>query len=83
MLEHSEFGFKSKEDFIINDASFRLNWLNSNNERLEITRERYDELDEAVKVMETPFCSAEEFIQTQIDDILEKSITMLKFQRHE
>ena len=72
VAEHSELGFEAKEDFVIDDASFRLDWLNSNNEHLEIPREQYGELNEAVKVMGTPFYSAEEFLQSQIDDILEK-----------
>ena len=37
-----------------------------------IPREKYERLNEAIKEMNTPFYSAEEFINQQIDEVLEK-----------
>ena len=70
--EHKEFSFTAKEDFVVDAIDFRLGWLKNDNERLEIPREQYNELNKAVKEMGTPFVTAEEFIQSQITDVLEK-----------
>jgi hypothetical protein len=51
---------------------FRLNWLKSGNECLDIPREQYEELNEAVKEMDLPFHTADQFINSQIDAVLEK-----------
>jgi hypothetical protein len=42
-------GYTTKEEFVRDVIRFRLNWLKSGNECLEITREQYDALNEALK----------------------------------
>ena len=69
---HKELGYSNKEDFVIRAIGFRLNWLKSDNERLEIPRAQYETLDEAVQKLGTPFSNAEEFINAQINNVLEK-----------
>jgi hypothetical protein len=51
---------------------FRLTWLKGDNRCLEIPREQYEKLNEAVKEMDTPFHDADHFINNQINEILEK-----------
>jgi hypothetical protein len=70
--ENKQLGFTTKEEFVRDAIRFRLTWLKGGNECLEIPREEYEKLDEAVKEMDTPFRSAEHFINSQISEILEK-----------
>jgi len=46
--------------------------LKNDNECIEVSREQYNELDEALKEMETPFRSPEQFISSQISEVLFK-----------
>jgi hypothetical protein len=65
-------GFTTKEEFVRNAIRFRLNWFKSGNECIEIPREQYEELNEAVKEMDLPFRTADQSINSQIETILEK-----------
>lgn len=65
-------GYITKEEFVRDAMRFRLNWLKSGNECLEIQREQYEELNEALKEMDMPFRTADQFISSQIDTVLEK-----------
>ena len=65
-------GYTRKEEFIRQAIRFLLKWESEEYEYVEIPKEKYDKLNEAVKNMNTPFYSAEEFINQQIDEILEK-----------
>jgi hypothetical protein len=48
-------GFTTKEEFARDSIRFRLTWLKGDNECLEIPRDQYEKLDEAMKEMVTPF----------------------------
>jgi hypothetical protein len=65
-------GFTTKEEFVRDAIRFRLNWLKSGNECIEIPREQYEELNEAVKEMDLPFRTVEQFVNSQINAVLEK-----------
>jgi protoheme ferro-lyase len=65
-------GYTTKEEFVRDAILFRLNWLKSGNECLEISREQYEALNEAVKEMDLPFRTADKFVNSQIEAILEK-----------
>lgn len=65
-------GYTTKEEFVRDAIRFRLNWLKSGNECLEIPREQYEELNEALKEMDVPFRTAGQFVNSQIDAVLEK-----------
>ena len=71
-LNVSSLGFTTKEEFVRDAIRFRLNWLKSGNECLEIPRDQYEELNEAVKEMDMPFRTVEQFVNSQIDQVLEK-----------
>ncbi len=70
--ESKRMGYTTKEEFVRGVIRFRLNFLKSGNEFLEIPRQQYEELNEAVKEMDLPFRTAEQFINNQIDAVLEK-----------
>ena len=70
--ENKQMGFTTKEEFVRDAIRFRLTWLKGDNQCLEISREQYEKLGEAVKEMETPFRSAEHFINSQINEFLGK-----------
>jgi Arc/MetJ-type ribon-helix-helix transcriptional regulator len=65
-------GFTTREEFIRDAIRFRLDWLSQENEYVVIQKEQYDLLDEAVKEMNTPYQSAEGFVNEQIREVLEK-----------
>jgi len=65
-------GYTRKEEFIRQAIRFLLKWESDEYEYIEVPREKYERLNEAIKEMNTPFYSAEEFINQQIDEMLEK-----------
>ena len=70
--ENKDVGFTNKEDFVRDAIRYRLERLKNDNEFLEVSREQYDELEEALKEMGTPFRSPEQFIRSQISVALYK-----------
>jgi hypothetical protein len=70
--ENKHLGFTTKEEFIRDAIRFRLAWLSHETEYVEIEKEQYALLDEAVREMNTPYRSAEGFINAQISEVLEK-----------
>jgi hypothetical protein len=70
--ENKHLGFTTKEEFIRDAIRFRLAWLGQETEYVEIEKEQYALLDEAVREMDTPYRSAEGFINAQIGEVLEK-----------
>ena len=70
--ENRQLGFTTKEEFVRDAIRFRLTWLKGDNQCLEIPREQYDRLSQAIREMDTPFRNAEEFINRQIEGFVEK-----------
>ena len=70
--ENKDRGFTNKEDFVRDAIRYRIERLKNDNECIEVSREQYDELDEALKEMGTIFHSPEQFIRSQIADVLYK-----------
>jgi metal-responsive CopG/Arc/MetJ family transcriptional regulator len=69
--ENKHLGYTTREKFIRDAVRFRLTWLSRGYEYIEISREQYELLNEAVKEMSTLY-SAEDFINSRIKDALEK-----------
>ena len=65
-------GFTTKEEFIRDAVRWRLRFFREDFEYVEILREKYERLEAAVKEMGTPYRNASDFIQTQVDEALEK-----------
>ena len=59
--ENKDTGFTNKEDFVRDAIRYRLERLKTDNECIEVSREQYSELEEALKEMGTPFHSPDNF----------------------
>ena len=70
--EHKQLGYTTKEEFVRDAIRFRLTWLKGDNECLEVPRDQYEKINEAVKEMNTPFRDVGHFINKQMSDLLEK-----------
>ena len=70
--ENKHLGFTTREEFMRDAARWRLKFLNEDSEYIEIPREKYKRLDAAVKELNTPYHSASDFVNTQVDELLEK-----------
>ena len=70
--EHKQMGYTTKEKFVRDAIRFRLTWLKGDNQCLEIPKDQYKKLNEALEEMDLPFHSAEQLINSQINEILEK-----------
>jgi hypothetical protein len=71
-------GYTRKEEFIRQAIRFFLKWESEDYEYIEIPKEKYDKLNKAVKQMNTPYYNAEEFIDDQIEKILDQYEKWLK-----
>lgn len=65
-------GYTTREEFIRDAIRYRLQFLKNEIEYIEIQKEEYDRLDQAIRDMNTPFESVEDFIIQQICNLLEK-----------
>jgi Arc/MetJ-type ribon-helix-helix transcriptional regulator len=70
--ENKHLGFTTKEEIIRDAIRFRLQWLKGEHQFIEIPKEQYEQLDEAVKEMRTPYSDAEDFVIGQVREALEK-----------
>ncbi|MEM3875410.1 MAG: ribbon-helix-helix domain-containing protein [Candidatus Bathyarchaeia archaeon] len=65
-------GYTRKEEFIRQAIRFFLKWESEEYEYIEIPKQKYDKLNKAVKQMNTPYYNAEEFIDDQVNKILDQ-----------
>jgi len=65
-------GYTRREEFIRQTIRFFLKWESEEYEYIEIPKEKYEKLNEAVKIMRMPYYNAAEFIENQIDKALEQ-----------
>ena len=72
MDENKQLGFTTREEFIRDAIRFRLTWLSQENEYVEIPREQYDLLNEAVREMNTAYRNVEDFVNIQIKEATNK-----------
>ena len=70
--EHRQLGYTTKEEFVRDAIRFRLTWLKGDNQILEIPRDQYEKLNEAIDEMDLPFHNVEHFIDSEINDVMEK-----------
>jgi metal-responsive CopG/Arc/MetJ family transcriptional regulator len=71
-------GYTRREEFIRQAIRFFLKWESEEYEYIEIPKEKYDKLNEAVKKMGMPYYNAAEFIEDQIDKALEQYEEVLR-----
>lgn len=70
--ENKHLGFTTREEFIRDAVRWRLRFLKEDYEYLEIPREEWEKVQQAIRDMELPFLSVNEFIEQQIKNLLEK-----------
>jgi len=71
-------GYITREEFIAEAIRFQLRLKSKEYKYIEISKEKYEKLNQALKEMDTPFYNAEEYIKKQIDKVLEKYETWLE-----
>jgi len=64
--------YTTKEEFVRDAIRFRLTWLKGDNQCLEIHRDQFEKINEALEEMDMLFHTAEQFINSQINEIIEK-----------
>jgi uncharacterized protein (UPF0305 family) len=70
--ENKQQGYITREEFIAEATRFLLRMKSKKYQYIEIPKEKYDKLNEAVKKMRMPYYNASEFIEDQIDKALEQ-----------
>ena len=80
--ENRHLGFTTREEFIRDAVRWRLRFLKERYEYLEIPKEEYEKLQYAIKEMEMPFLSVNDFVDQQIRSLLEKHAEWMR-QREE
>jgi Arc/MetJ-type ribon-helix-helix transcriptional regulator len=70
--ENKQLGFTTREEFVRDAIRFRLAMLNQENEYVEIPKEEYEQLNEAAREMNTAYRDAEDFVQAQVKEALDK-----------
>ncbi len=70
--ENRQLGFTTMEEFVRDAIRFRLTWLNGENRGVEVPREQYEKLIEAVKKMNPPYQSVEDFLSSHIRNTIGK-----------
>jgi hypothetical protein len=76
--ENRHLGFTTKEEFIRDAVRWRLRFLRENYEYVEISRDEWEKVQQAIRDMELPFLSVDEFVEHQIKNLLEKYTEYVK-----
>jgi hypothetical protein len=69
---NKQLGFTTKEEFIRDAARWRLRYLTGAYEYIEIRKVKYEKGDTAIKEMSLPYLGIADFVEKQIDAVLEK-----------
>ena len=72
MEENRHLGYTTREEFIRDAIRFRLTWQSGKYEYIEIPKDQCERLNEAIKQMNMPYRSAEDFIHKQVEEVLKK-----------
>jgi len=70
--ENRHLGYTTREEFIRDAIRWRLRFLREEYEYIEISKEEYERLQQAIKEMSMPFLGVGDFIDQQIKSLLEK-----------
>ena len=65
-------GYTTREELIREAIRFKLNSLKGQCEYVEVPKEDYEKLQQAVRDLDTGYLSADHFIQQQVRSLLEK-----------
>ena len=75
---NKQLGYTSREEFIRDAIRYRLRLLKNHTEYIEIPKEDYEKLTQAISDMDTPFQSVDDFFSQQIRGLLEKYADWVK-----
>jgi Arc/MetJ-type ribon-helix-helix transcriptional regulator len=76
--ENKQLGYTTREELIREAVRFKLGTLKGQSECIEVPKEDYEKLQQAVQDLDTGFLSADDFIEQQIRSLLEKHQTWIK-----
>ncbi|MCW4019404.1 MAG: ribbon-helix-helix domain-containing protein [Candidatus Bathyarchaeota archaeon] len=76
--ENKKLGYTTREEFIRDAIRYRLSFLRNEVEYIEIPKEDYEKMEQAIEEMDTPFCCVEDFINQQVQTLLEKYDSWVK-----
>lgn len=65
-------GYTTREEFIRDAARWRLRFLTDTYEYVEVPKEKYEKAELAIKEMSLPFLGAADFMDRQLQTLLEK-----------
>ena len=65
-------GYTTREEFIRDATRWRLRFLTDTYEYVEVQKEKYEKAELAIKEMSLPFLGAADFIDKQLETVLEK-----------
>ncbi|MDH7478161.1 MAG: ribbon-helix-helix domain-containing protein [Candidatus Bathyarchaeota archaeon] len=65
-------GFTTREEFIRDAVRWRLRFLREDYEYIEIPRDECEKVQQAIRDMDLPFLSVNEFVEQQVKSLLEK-----------
>jgi Arc/MetJ-type ribon-helix-helix transcriptional regulator len=74
-------GYTTREELIRNAIRFRLTLFKREYELVEIPREQYEKLNEAIKQVNMPYHSVKEFITVHVADALQKCAEQKRSQK--
>ena len=80
--ENKHLGYTTREEFIRDAVRWRLRILREGYECLEVPKEEYERLQQAMKDMGMAFLSVDDFVEEQMKGLLEKYAEWLR-QREE
>jgi Arc/MetJ-type ribon-helix-helix transcriptional regulator len=75
---NKQLGYTTREEFIRDAIRHRLRILEDQTEYIEIPKEEHEKLQRAIRDMDTPFQSVDDFVNQQIRNLLEKYEVWLK-----
>jgi Arc/MetJ-type ribon-helix-helix transcriptional regulator len=76
--ENKHLGYTTREELIREAIRFKLGALKGQCEYIEVSKEDYEQLQQAVRDLDTGFLSADDFIEQQIRNLLEKHKVWIK-----
>jgi Arc/MetJ-type ribon-helix-helix transcriptional regulator len=76
-----QLGYTSREEFIRDAIRTQFRFINDDCKYIEVQKDEYEKLQQSIKDMDTGFLSADDFINHQIRNLLEKHEAYLKGKR--
>jgi Arc/MetJ-type ribon-helix-helix transcriptional regulator len=76
-----QLGYTSREEFIRDAIRTQFRFINDDCKYIEVQKDEYEKLQQSIKDLDTGFLSADDFINHQIRNLLEKHDAYLKGKR--